>query len=82
MVKNANQIAVMSVGRVVEIGSHVQLIHHPNGPYAHLVKLQRMLSTDDADHHFAPDTRASSIARSNTGCVIPASFPTTPHPAN
>lgn len=82
-VKNANEIAVMSVGRVVERGSHVQLIHRPNGQYARLVKLQRTLSTDDTDPYSAPDTCASSAARSSAGrSTTPASFPSTPHPAD
>lgn len=39
-VKDADAIAVVSRGKIVEIGTHEQLLRIPNGEYANLVKNQ------------------------------------------
>lgn len=39
-VRNANRIVGMHEGRIVEIGSHEQLLERPNGLYARLWKMQ------------------------------------------
>jgi ABC-type multidrug transport system fused ATPase/permease subunit len=39
-VRNANRIVVLKAGRIVEQGSHGELVATPNGEYARLVKLQ------------------------------------------
>lgn len=39
-VKNANEIAVVSEGRIIEQGTHDELIKIENGTYAHLYSLQ------------------------------------------
>jgi subfamily B ATP-binding cassette protein MsbA len=38
-IENADRIAVMQQGRIIEIGSHAELLAH-NGAYAHLHRLQ------------------------------------------
>lgn len=39
-VKDADAIAVVSRGKIVEVGTHEQLLRVPNGEYANLVKNQ------------------------------------------
>ncbi|KAK9101221.1 hypothetical protein Scep_024651 [Stephania cephalantha] len=53
-VKNADQIAVISGGCIIEIGSHNELIHKKNGHYAQLAKLQRQFSSDDHERIIEP----------------------------
>ncbi|XAR53383.1 hypothetical protein NMG60_11021921 [Bertholletia excelsa] len=65
-VRNADLIAVMSGGTIIEIGSHNGLINRNNGHYAKLANLQRQFSLDDQDQqHF--DIYASSVTRSSAG---------------
>ncbi len=40
-VRDANRIVVMDRGQIAEIGTHNELIHHPQGIYAHLYALQQ-----------------------------------------
>ena len=40
-VRNANRIVVVEKGRIVESGSHDELVDRPDGQYAHLYKLQQ-----------------------------------------
>lgn len=49
-IRNADFIAVMSSGSVIESGSHEELIDRKNGHYAKLVKLQRQISCEIDDH--------------------------------
>lgn len=46
-VKDADIIAVVSRGKIVETGTHEQLLRVPNGEYANLVKNQLMGSSSD-----------------------------------
>ncbi|OVA12498.1 ABC transporter [Macleaya cordata] len=62
-IKNADQIAVVNGGCVIEIGSHNDLINRKNGHYAKLAKLQRQFSVDD--HEQVSESRISSITRSS-----------------
>lgn len=39
-VKNADAIAVIQNGKIVEKGSHSELLQNPQGPYTHLIQLQ------------------------------------------
>ena len=43
-IRNADVIAVVQNGRIVETGSHEELISRPNGAYASLVQLQEAAS--------------------------------------
>lgn len=47
-VKDANVIAVFSRGRIVESGTHAQLLRIPNGEYANLVKNQLTEAPDQS----------------------------------
>ncbi|KAI3945296.1 hypothetical protein MKX01_035057 [Papaver californicum] len=62
-IKNADQIAVVSGGCIIENGSHSDLINKKNGHYAKLAKLQRQFSVDD--HEMAVSEFRSSITRSS-----------------
>lgn len=64
-VKNADLIAVVSSGTVVEIGSHEDLINKTDGHYAKLAKLQRQLTYEDQAEQ-PSEFRSSSAARSST----------------
>ncbi|CAL5396950.1 unnamed protein product [Camellia sinensis] len=85
-VRNADLIAVMSGGCIIEIGSHNDLINIKNGHYAKLAKLQRQFSSfdnhpDDQDQHSEPgllSVTRSSAGRLSTGRSSPAFF-STPH---
>ncbi|XP_042516405.1 putative ABC transporter B family member 8 [Macadamia integrifolia] len=74
-VRNADQIAVVSGGSIIEMGSHNDLINRKNGHYARLAKLQRQFSSDDQERE---SRLPSSVTRSSTGRFSirssPASF--------
>jgi subfamily B ATP-binding cassette protein HlyB/CyaB len=40
-VRHASRILVVDKGRIVESGTHAELLAHPNGQYAHLYRLQQ-----------------------------------------
>ncbi|XP_068644000.1 putative ABC transporter B family member 8 isoform X2 [Aristolochia californica] len=78
-VRNANQIAVVHAGRIVEIGSHSDLVALENGHYARMAQLQEKFDFDDADPN--PKSRISSVPRSTSSRLMssvprssPASF--------
>ncbi|XP_052199324.1 putative ABC transporter B family member 8 [Diospyros lotus] len=78
-VRNADLIAVMSDGCVIEIGSHNELINRKDGHYAKLAKLQRQFSVDDQEQPLEthPSSAAKgSAARLSAGRSSPAIFPT------
>lgn len=62
-VRNADLIAVVGGGCIIEIGSHNDLINRKNGHYAKLAKLQRQFSSDDHDQ--SSEVHVSSVARSS-----------------
>ncbi|XP_010249502.1 PREDICTED: putative ABC transporter B family member 8 [Nelumbo nucifera] len=66
-VKNADQIAVVNGGSIIEIGSHNELINKTNGHYARLAKLQRQFSCDDTEQTSELCHMSSSVARSSAG---------------
>ncbi|XP_043718627.1 putative ABC transporter B family member 8 [Telopea speciosissima] len=74
-VRNADQIAVVSGGCIIEMGSHNDLINRKNGHYAKLAKLQRQFSSEDQS---SESRMPSSVTRSSTGRLSyrssPASF--------
>ncbi|XP_027065928.1 putative ABC transporter B family member 8 [Coffea arabica] len=63
-VRNADLIAVMSGGCVIEMGSHSELINK-NGYYAKMAKFQRQFSAVDHEHHM--EASVSSVAKSSGG---------------
>ncbi|KAJ0030980.1 hypothetical protein Pint_13270 [Pistacia integerrima] len=64
-VRNADLIAVVSNGCIIEIGSPSELINRTNGHYAKMAKMQRQFSCDDQEPN--PETHYSSAARSSGG---------------
>ncbi|KAL8252897.1 hypothetical protein R6Q59_036590 [Mikania micrantha] len=52
-VRNANMIAVIHRGKIVEKGSHSELVEDPEGAYSQLIKLQEVNS--DSEHHNSED---------------------------
>ncbi|KAJ0699407.1 putative ABC-type xenobiotic transporter [Helianthus annuus] len=48
-VRNADMIAVLHWGKIVEKGSHSRLIQDPEGAYSQLIKLQENYNSDDQD---------------------------------
>ncbi|KAH6755622.1 ABC transporter family protein [Perilla frutescens var. hirtella] len=74
-IKNADSIAVVSGGSIVEIGTHNELIEM-NGHYARLAKLQRQISVLDHDQQTLEGGRVSSSAgrKSSTARSSPSSF--------
>lgn len=85
-VRNADLIAVLSGGCVVETGTHKQLIDK-NGHYANLAKFQRQISTIDTENinnsepvfsNSAPRTSSGkkSAPRSSPAAVFSSPLPT------
>ncbi|CAJ2636682.1 unnamed protein product [Trifolium pratense] len=67
-IRNADLIAVMSNGCIIETGTHNELINIPNGHYAKLAKLQTQLSiNDDQDQNQEQQNILLSAARSSAG---------------
>ncbi|KAG0483357.1 hypothetical protein HPP92_011441 [Vanilla planifolia] len=50
-VRNADSIAVLRHGSIVEKGSHIELVQDPNGAYSQLLRLQEMNQTSDSMSH-------------------------------
>lgn len=65
--RNADLIAVVSNGFIIEIGSHDELVNRNNGHYAKLAKMQRQFSCDNSDQEQASEFRVSSVTRSSAG---------------
>ncbi|KNA05195.1 hypothetical protein SOVF_192610 [Spinacia oleracea] len=81
-VKNADVIAVINNGEIMEMGSHKDLMHKTNGHYAKLAKMQKQLSCNDIDHGYEPGVTSSvprSAGRLSTARSSPVVF-TTPLP--
>ncbi|KAK7286924.1 hypothetical protein RJT34_22287 [Clitoria ternatea] len=49
-VRNADMIAVVHKGKIVEKGTHSELLEDPEGAYSQLISLQEV-SKESADHH-------------------------------
>ncbi|XP_024960198.1 putative ABC transporter B family member 8 [Cynara cardunculus var. scolymus] len=73
-IRNADVIAVMSEGRVIEQGSHNDLIDDNTGHYARLVKLQRQFSSFNEHEQNTPVAARSSASRLSTSKSSPAMF--------
>ncbi|KAL3532526.1 hypothetical protein ACH5RR_006047 [Cinchona calisaya] len=61
-VRNADLIAVLNGGRIIEVGSHNELIDN-NGHYTKMAKLQQQLNFVDQEHNV--EASVSSAARSS-----------------
>lgn len=84
-VRNADLIAVVSGGCILEIGSHSELINRNDGQYAKLAKMQRQFSCGTVDQQDQPsEMRVSSVTRStgrpSTAKSSPAVFVKSPLP--
>lgn len=53
-IKNADNIIVMRDGKILEEGTHVELLAKPDGPYAALVSLQSMKTEEPASTEATP----------------------------
>jgi len=62
-IRNADVIAVVQSGKIMEMGSHHQLIQNDNGLYTSLVRLQQAKGErEDTPFHLHPASSSSSIA--------------------
>ncbi|OWM73994.1 ABC transporter B family member 15-like isoform X1 [Punica granatum] len=61
-IRNADIIAVVQNGQVVESGSHDELIQHKDGLYTSLVRLQQTEPTDDRSTTAVTATASSPLA--------------------
>ncbi|CAA3021805.1 ABC transporter B family member 2-like [Olea europaea subsp. europaea] len=68
-VRNADTIAVVQNGAIVEIGSHEELISIPNSAYASLVQLQETVSLRRLPSHGPVMGRPLSIRYSREGSI-------------
>ncbi|KAL2929023.1 putative ABC transporter B family member 8 [Bienertia sinuspersici] len=78
-VKNADMIAVINSGQIMETGSHKDLINKTNGHYAKLAKMQKQLSCNETDQNYEMDVTSSvprSAGRLSTARSSPAVFGT------
>ncbi|KAK9715419.1 hypothetical protein RND81_06G163500 [Saponaria officinalis] len=78
-VKNADAIAVINGGHIVEIGSHSDLMNKHDGHYARLAKMQKQLSSIDTEHGHEPSVTSSvprSVGRLSTSMSSPTVFAT------
>lgn len=72
-VKNADLIAVVNGGRIVEIGSHDDLINRKDGHYAKLAELQSQFNCYEQEQ--GSDIPVSSVVRSSAGRLSTKSSP-------
>uniref|UniRef100_A0A7N0VKW2 ABC transporter B family member 8 n=1 Tax=Kalanchoe fedtschenkoi TaxID=63787 RepID=A0A7N0VKW2_KALFE len=79
-VKNADIIAVMSDGSIIETGSHEDLINRKHGHYAKLAKLQRQFSCDIDDQE-QPLQASRLTATKSSPSVWPTPSPELDHSA-
>ncbi|XP_073366992.1 ABC transporter B family member 4 isoform X2 [Aegilops tauschii subsp. strangulata] len=96
-VKNADVISVLQHGKIVEQGSHVQLVNKPEGAYSQLIHLQETLQVAEApnvdpdaimENSFGsrsftrkPRSQGSSFRRSNSKGSSFGHSGTHPYPA-
>ncbi|XP_047308241.1 ABC transporter B family member 4-like [Impatiens glandulifera] len=71
-VRNAKMIAVIHKGKIVEQGSHSELLRDPEGAYSQLIKLQELnkVSDKETDYERAELTRTSSRGSSRRLSLI------------
>ncbi|CAK9173411.1 unnamed protein product [Ilex paraguariensis] len=68
-IRNADVIAVVQNGKIVETGSHEELISKPNSAYASLVQLQEAASLHRLPSHGQTMGRPNSIRYSREGSI-------------
>ncbi|WCJ22613.1 ABC transporter B family member 11 [Euphorbia peplus] len=56
-IKNADMVAVLNRGKIVEKGSHSELLSDPDGAYSQLIRLQEAIqeSKNDAEYLVSPE---------------------------
>ncbi|CAK7348531.1 unnamed protein product [Dovyalis caffra] len=66
-VRNADMIAVIHRGKMVEQGSHAELLKDPEGAYFQLIRLQEVnkVSEQETDDHKKSDISAESLRQSS-----------------
>ncbi|CDY27510.1 BnaC04g51510D [Brassica napus] len=78
-VRNADMIAVIHQGKIVEKGSHTELLKDPEGAYSQLIRLQEEKKseenpTDEQKLSSIESFKHSSLRKSSLGSVIKAFF--------
>lgn len=76
-IRNADQIAVIDGGRIIEIGTHEELISRNDSHYSRLAKLQRLCSNIDQEQvseSCRPSVGRSSTSHMSTTKASPMSF--------
>ncbi|KAK6119490.1 hypothetical protein DH2020_046767 [Rehmannia glutinosa] len=68
-IKNADMIAIIQNGSIVETGSHEELISKPNSSYASLVQLHEIDSLNRLPSHGLAMGRSPSIRYSSEGSI-------------
>ncbi|CAG7908886.1 ABC transporter B family member 11 [Brassica rapa] len=66
-VRNADMIAVIHRGKMVEKGSHSELLRDPEGAYSQLIRLQEINKGHDAKTSPGSSFRASNLKKSMEG---------------
>lgn len=65
-VRNADMIAVIHRGKMVEKGTHSELLKDPEGAYSQLIRLQEVnKSEENADHHNKSELSVESFRQSS-----------------
>ncbi|KAL8029397.1 hypothetical protein ABFX02_14G223000 [Erythranthe guttata] len=64
-VKNADAIAVIRRGKIVEKGPHFELIRNPEGAYSHLIRLQEFINKETARSSCSEISRVLSEPRNS-----------------
>ncbi|XP_057422756.1 ABC transporter B family member 21-like [Lotus japonicus] len=66
-VRNADMIAVIHRGKMVEKGTHSELLKDPEGAYSQLIRLQEVnkVSEETADHHNKNELSVESFRQSS-----------------
>ncbi|KAJ3692337.1 hypothetical protein LUZ60_012687 [Juncus effusus] len=68
-IKNANKISVVQRGKIIEQGSHSELLENPDGAYSQLIRLQEINGQEEQESPLEPRARLSADASSIRGLV-------------
>lgn len=74
-VRNADLIAVVDGGKIVEMGSHESLVSMKSGLYKRLVKIQGQCRSDDQESGYDSDLPSSATRSSGSRHSLPKSSP-------